>query len=132
MDQIKPWQFYLALLGGMLWLAAFPAMDFVNKRHLLIVSQPIAGYVIGVVSGLSGFIFVEILKGNFSKFVAHQPLFKPISLLSLFITFAMGAFAIYSTNYINISGAYNTAVLIGSIVSGWGIVPILKLLDSAQ
>ncbi|RII26044.1 MAG: hypothetical protein CXR30_16930 [Geobacter sp.] len=129
-NQIKRWQIHLAIWGGMFWFISFPIIDFANKKQLLHFSKPIAGYVIGVITGFAGFAIYEILTGNFNKLVAQEPIFKQISTMSFLIIIGFGAFGIISTNLMSISSAYNVAVLLGSVVSGWGIIPLLKCLDS--
>ena len=127
--ELKGWQIHLAFWGGLFWLASFPLLQFSNEQKWQLFSLLLSGYILGAVTSFSGFAIKQILIGNLHRFIEQSPIFKPVSIFSLFIILLIGLFGLISTNWIQVNDWYNATFILGSIVAGWGIVPFINFVD---
>jgi len=122
----KPFQYQLAFWGSFIFLASFQASEFLSNNSYEYWSKIFTGYSLGFIFSFASLVILEMLRGNSYKFIDENPIFRPLSYLSLFVIIVLACLAFYTTNYTTISYGYNSAVGIGSIVCAFGLVPVIS------
>lgn len=126
LSQPKPFQYQLTFFGLFLFLVSFQASELLSDNGYEYWAKIPIGYSLGFIFSFALLVILEILRGNTYQFIDSNPVFKPLSYLCLFVIILFAALAFYSTNYATISYGYNTAVGVGSIVSAFGLVPVIS------
>ena len=131
MPDSKPrnFQYVLAIIGTFMFIINLQVADWLNGQGYLYAGQLLVGYDLGFLLSFSLLVMLEIFRGNSYQFIDSNPLFKPLSYLCLLVIFTLSALGIWSTNYHTISYGYNTAYFIGTIICGFGLVPVISYHD---
>jgi hypothetical protein len=126
----KIFQYHLAIFGGLFFAISFQISEYLQSIHQLYFAQIFLGYSLGFMLSFGLLVILELFRGNTYKFIDNNPVFKPLSYLCLFIIIGISAVGFWSTNYTTISYAYNTAFGLGTVISAFGLVPVISYNDS--
>lgn len=125
----RKFQYVLAVLGTFIFLLNMQLVEWLNEHGYLYAGQLLVGYDLGFLLSFSLMVMLEIFRGNSYQFIDSGTFSKPLSYFCLLIIFAFSALGIWSTNYHSISYGYNTAYFIGTVICGFGLVPVISYHD---
>lgn len=128
MSNSKPrnFQYVLAILGTFVFVVNLQVAGWFNNNGYLYIGQLLVGFDLGFLLSFSLLVILEMLRGNSYKIIETNPILKPLSYLCLSVIFVFSALGVWSTNYHTISYGYNTAFFIGSLICGFGLVPVIS------
>lgn len=126
MSKLKDWQIGVGVIGSALWLLALPGSEWLAKHQLDAAYKLNAGYVLGFLTAISGFIFWEIVFGRGKSFIDDHKIFRYLSYVMLLVTLGLGLLALIAQIFGDTDWRFNIGALIGGLVVGLGVAPLVE------
>lgn len=128
--KIKKWQTFLAILGGILWMASFNLLELANEYGFFVASKSVAGYSIGFITAFSGFLAWEVFHGRWAKLFGDDSYIgRFLTIIPLIVLFGFGAIGFLNGIINSNPWYYNLTFAIACVVVNQALIPLLQFLD---
>lgn len=125
-NNLRTWQFGIAVFGTLIWMLALSAAPKVNAFGWTEFYKFISGYILGFIIAFSGFVFWEVVQGRGHKFLDTHPVFRWLSYFMLAFIFLFGSVSLAAEIFGNTNWVYNIGSLLGGLVVGLGLAPTIE------
>jgi len=119
----------LAVIGSLLWFLSMPAAELIKAQGCLELYKFVSGYILGFIVAFAGFIFWEFMQGRGRHLLDPHPFFRWFSYLALATTMLFGTAGLFAEIFGNTDWHYNIGSLLGGLVVGMGLLPVIEKYD---
>lgn len=129
---VRTWQLGVAVFGTLLWLLLLSIGETIQEYGWHVVHKFISGYIFGFLVAFSGFVFWEIVFGRVKRFLDPHPVFLWLSYLALVAILLSGLTTLVAEIFGNTDWRYNIGSLLGALVVGVGVLPVIDYYDRVR
>ena len=128
---LRSWQIHLGVLGTLLWLVAFPLLDYSNKHDYYILSKTVVGFTLGCVTAFAGYLFWEIIHGRWERILgAERGAMRILSSIPLLLIALFSSLTFLNGIFNSMPWYYKLSYAFASIFVLQGAIPIINVIES--